>query len=47
MVISKTGCGKSFVVQALGNAACRRLIAVRYTRLADICDDLNLSLIHI
>ena len=41
MVISKTGCGKSFVVQALGNAACRRLIPVRYTRLADICDDLN------
>ena len=32
---------KSFVVQALGNAACRRLIPVRYTRLADICDDLN------
>ena len=41
MVISKTGCGKSFVVQALGNAACRRLIPVRYTRLADICDDFN------
>ena len=41
VVISKTGCGKSFVVQALGNAACRRLIPVRYTRLADICDDLN------
>lgn len=41
VVISKTGCGKSFVVQALGNAACRRLIAVRYTRPADICDDLN------
>ena len=41
VVISITGCGKSFVVQALGNAACRRLIPVRYTRLADICDDLN------
>lgn len=37
----ENGCGKSFVVQALGNAACRRLIPVRYTRLADICDDLN------
>lgn len=28
VVISKTGCGKSFVVQALGNAACRRLTPV-------------------
>lgn len=41
VVISKTGCGKSFLTQALGNAACRKLISVRYTRLADICDDLN------
>lgn len=41
VVISKTGCGKSFLVQALGNAACRRLFQVRYTRLADICDELN------
>ena len=41
IIISKTGCGKSFLCQALGNAACRRLIPVRYTRLADICDELN------
>ena len=41
VVISKTGCGKSFLTQALGNAACRKLIPVRYTRLADVCDDLN------
>lgn len=41
VVISKTGCGKSFLTQALGNAACRKLISVRYTRLADVCDDLN------
>lgn len=41
VVISKTGCGKSYVIQAIGNAACRKLIPVRYTRLADICDDLN------
>lgn len=40
-VISKTGCGKSYLAQALGNATCRRLIPVRYTRLAWICDDLN------
>ena len=41
VVISKTGCGKSYLTQALGNAACRKLISVRYTRLADVCDDLN------
>ena len=41
VVISKTGCGKSFLVQALGNAACRRLIPTRYVRLADLCDELN------
>lgn len=43
VVISKTGCGKSFLVQAHGNAACRKLIPTRYTRLADICEDLNRS----
>lgn len=39
VVISKSGCGKSFLVQALGNAACRRPVPVRYTRLAGICED--------
>lgn len=41
MIISKTGCGKSFLGQALGNAACRKLFTVRYARLAGIMDDLN------
>ena len=41
VIISKTGCGKSFISQALGDAACRRLFTVRYARLADIMDDLN------
>lgn len=41
VVISKTGCGKSFLCQAIGNAACRRLIDVRYARLAGICEELN------
>ncbi|OUO45050.1 hypothetical protein B5F79_10495 [Olsenella sp. An285] len=41
VIISKTGCGKSFLGQALGNAACRRLFTVRYARLADMMDDLN------
>jgi DNA replication protein DnaC len=43
VVISKSGCGKSYLIQALGNAACRKLMGVRYTRLADICNDLNLA----
>jgi len=41
ILISKSGCGKSYLSQALGNAACRKLISVRYTRLSDICNDLN------
>ena len=40
VVISKSGCGKSFLVQALGVAACRRLHKVCYVRLADLFDDL-------
>lgn len=40
-IISKTGGGKSYLCQALGNAACRWLIAARHTRLADTCDDPN------
>lgn len=41
VIISKTGCGKSYLCQAFGNAACRKLIEVRYTRLAWICEELN------
>lgn len=41
VVISKSGCGKSYLCQALGNAACRKLMGVRYTRLSEICNDLN------
>lgn len=41
VIISKTGCGKSYLCQALGNAACRKLIPVRYTRLSKICEELN------
>ena len=33
VIISKTGCGKSFSAKP-GNAACRRLFTVRYARLA-------------
>ena len=41
VIISKTGGGKSFLCQAFGNAACRKLIEVRYTRLAGICESLD------
>lgn len=43
MVISKTGCGKSYVIQAIGNATRRRLIPVRHTRLADLLRRRGLS----
>ena len=41
VIISKTGCGKSYLSQALGNAACGRLIPTRYVRLADMFDELD------
>lgn len=43
VVISKTGCGKSYPCQALGNAACRKLVKTRYVRLAEMFDELNRS----
>lgn len=41
VVISKTGCGKSYLCQALGNAACRKLVPVRYARMADMFEELD------
>lgn len=41
ILISKSGCGKSFLAQSLGNAACRKLHSVRYARLIDIIEDLK------
>jgi DNA replication protein DnaC len=41
--ISKSGCGKSFVIQALGNAACRHGYRVRYIRHADLNRELNIA----
>lgn len=42
VLIGSAGCGKSYLAQALGNAACRSLVPTRYVRLADmlaeICD---------
>lgn len=41
VIVSKTGGGKSHLCQALGNAACRKLIGVRHARLAGICEELS------
>ena len=41
VIISKTGCGKSYLSQALGNAARGRLIPTRYVRLSDMFDELD------
>ncbi len=35
-----TGCGKSFLSQALGQAACRRFLKTRYIQLPDLLDEL-------
>jgi len=43
IVTSPTGAGKSYLVQALGNAACRSGHKVRYIRHADFCRDLNVA----
>jgi DNA replication protein DnaC len=43
IVTSPTGAGKSYLVQALGNAACRLGHKVRYIRHADFCRDLNMA----
>ncbi|MDR2957428.1 MAG: ATP-binding protein [Coriobacteriales bacterium] len=43
VIISESGSGKSFLAQALGNAACRSLFEVRYTRHADMCMELNVA----
>ena len=46
VVISKTGCGKSYVVQALGNAACRQGRSVRYIRHSDLYRELNCARVN-
>jgi DNA replication protein DnaC len=43
IVTSPTGAGKSYFVQALGNAACRHGYKVRYIRHADLCRNLNVA----
>jgi DNA replication protein DnaC len=40
LILGKTGVGKSYLAQALGNSACRNRISVRYVTLSDLFDDL-------
>jgi DNA replication protein DnaC len=43
VIISECGCGKSYIAQALGNAACRQKRTVRYIRHQDLCKELNIA----
>lgn len=43
VIISKTSRGKSYVAQALGTAACRKLATVRYIRMHDLAKELNMA----
>jgi DNA replication protein DnaC len=43
IALSKTGGGKSFVIQAIGNAACRKGYTVRYIRHADLSKELSIA----
>lgn len=43
VIISESGGGKSYIAQALGVAACRKLMSVRYARLNDMFRELNIA----
>lgn len=38
-----SGCGKSYIACALGNAACRKFYHVRYVRMRNLLDEMNLA----
>jgi DNA replication protein DnaC len=43
LILGACGVGKSFLAQALGNAACRKHCTTRYTGLQDFFDDLSVA----
>lgn len=43
LLLGKTGVGKSFLAQALGNAACRHHKSTVYTRMSEMFDDLAVA----
>jgi len=43
LIVGPTGAGKSYLAQALGQAACRRYLSTRYIQLPDLIDELKLA----
>ena len=43
IIVGATGAGKSYLPQALGQAACRRLIATKYIHLTDLLEELKIA----
>jgi DNA replication protein DnaC len=43
LILGKTGVGKSYMAQALGNSACRNRITTRYISLSDLFDELAVA----
>lgn len=43
ILVGPTGAGKSYLAQALGQAACRRFLSTRYIQLSDLLDELKLA----
>lgn len=43
VIVGPTGAGKSYLAQAFGQAACRRLISTRYVQLPDLFDELSIA----
>lgn len=43
IIVGATGAGKSYIAQALGQAACRRLISTKYIQLPDLLDELRIA----
>lgn len=43
IIVGPTGAGKSYLAQAFGQAACRRLLSTRYIQLPDLLDELRLA----
>ncbi len=41
LIVGPTGCGKSFLAQAFGQAACRRFLKTRYVQLPDLLEELK------
>jgi DNA replication protein DnaC len=43
LILGKTGVGKSYIAQALGNSACRNHITTRYIATSDLFDELAVA----